>query len=160
MVLAEIAVYIFVFVFILYLSYRALWVVFFLFAFRFWDMILNKYALETFSTLTTGQKFLLLLILALITYLSVILTTLKMPLLRYVFLTVLIVAAIRVYSLSDILFFKDYLAEQGMWDFDYWINQVKKTFTLSPTQIIGLFEKVIGTFVDFFMKMVEVIRSV
>lgn len=160
MLLAEIAIYIFLFVLILYLSYRVMWVVFFLFAFRFWDMILNKFSFEALETLTPKQRFMLLVILAFVTYLSVVLTTMKIPMLRYIFLAILIIAAIRVYSLTDILFFKDYLEASGMWSMDYWINQVKKVFSLKPEQIIGMFEKVFSVFVEFFVKMVNAIRGI
>lgn len=159
MIIAQAALYIFAFTFIMYMAYRVLWLVFFLFAFRFWEMILNHFSGDWLLTLTSLEKFFLLVIVSFITYLAVYLTTMKMPIVRYLFLAVLVVAAIRVYSVQDILFFKDYFVNNGMWSMDYWIKTIKDLFSISPQQVLGLIDNIINVLVSFFSKMFELIRG-
>lgn len=159
MVLAQAAIYVFLLVFTMYLAYRALWVVFFLFNFRFWQTVLVKILPEFMNSLTAGEEFLLLTIVSIISYTALLLTTLKIPIIRYIMLVILFVAAIRVYSLQDILFMKDFLSEKGMWDWDYWINQLRSIFSFNTEEIIGMFNGILDTFVGFFEKMTEFIRG-
>jgi hypothetical protein len=159
MFLAKIAIYIFVFTFVLFLAYRALWLIFFLFNFRFWEMIMTKIAPGFLHTLSPLQSFMLFAILAFITYLSIFFTTMKMPLIRYIFLAVMFIAAIRVYNISDILFFKDYFQKSGMWSLDFWIKQIRAVFTLNSGQMLNMGQGVIQNFVDFFVKIVKAVKS-
>lgn len=159
MVLAQAAIYVFLLVLTMYLAYRALWVVFFLFNFRFWQMIFDKIMPEFMGSLSTGEEFLLLTIVSIVSYTALLLTTLKIPIIRYILLVILFVAAIRVYSLQDVLFMKDFLTEKGMWDLDYWINQLRAIFSFNTEEIIGMFSGILDTFVGFFVKIVEFIRG-
>lgn len=159
MLLAKIALYIFIFTFVMYLAHRALWLIFFLFNFRFWEMIMMQFTNEFFASLTPIQKFLILTLLSIVSYLSIFFTTIKMPLIRYIFLAVMFIASIRVYDISDIFLFKDYLVESGMWGFDYWVGQIKSVFSLESGGILKLAEEVMGVFVNFFVKIVEAVRA-
>jgi hypothetical protein len=159
MVLAQIAIYVFLLVFTLYLAYRAVWIIFFLFNFRFWQMIFEKFSPDFISSLTSGEEFLLLTFVSIVSYTTLFFTTIRMPIIRYILLAVLFVAAIRVYSLQDILFFKDYLSNNGQWDLDYWIEQLKDVFTFDAKEIIGMFNGILDTFVGFFSKIIAALKG-
>lgn len=159
MVLAQIGIYIFFLVFTLYLAYRALWIVFFLFNFRFWQLIMESFAGDFFSSLTPLQQFLMLLIISIISYTALFFATIRMPLIRYLLLAVLFVAAIRVYSVADILFFKDYLDASGLWGFDSWKKQLTELFSFESGEIAGMFDNAVQVFVDFFMKIIDAVRK-
>ncbi|MFP3725739.1 hypothetical protein U8V72_11110 [Priestia filamentosa] len=159
MVLVKIALYIFIFTLIMYLAYRALWLIFFLFNFRFWEIVIEKYFPHFAGNLQPFHKIMLLTFIAFISYLFLYTLTMKMPIIRYILLAVLFVVAIREYSITDILFFKDYLKNNGMWGMDYWYEQIRKLFSLKEGDIITSFNEVLDNFVNFFLNIVKEIKK-
>jgi len=159
MVLVKIALYIFIFTFVMYMAYRALWLIFFLFNFRFWEMLLLKLSPDFFASLQTSHKIILLTFLSIISYLLIYILTMKMPLIRYILLAVLFVIAIKQYSVSDILVFKDYFEKNGMWSMDYWYAEIKKPFNLKEGEIFKNINEVFNDFVGFFLKMIDAIKK-
>lgn len=159
MLLIEIALYIFLFTFIIFISARVLWIVFFLFCYRFWEIIFNTHFEDFISNLTNLEKFFFLFLVALLTYLIIHFSTMKFIVLRYIFLIALMLYTLRMYSFSDILFFKDYFVEKGWWDLNFWFEQIRKSFTLSPEEIMNVFNKILNNIVNFFVKIIDFVRS-
>jgi hypothetical protein len=159
MFLAEIAMYIFLLTFVLYLSFRVMWLVFFLFTFRFWEIVMFSVAGDFMLSLTSFQKFALLFIIAMVTYLAIFFSTLSFPIIRVIVLGLLFIFIIRKYSIMEILTFKDYFVATGMWDWDYWIGQIRAVFTFDTDKIFGLFDKVIGNVADFFTKIINALSN-
>ena len=160
MILAQVGIYIFLLVFTLYLAYRALWIVFFLFNFRFWQLIMEKFANDFLVSLTPLQQFLLLALISLLSYTALFFLTIRMPFIRYILLVVLFIAAIRVYSISDILFFKDYFIESGLGDLEFWKKQLKELFSFESGEIVNMFDGILQSLVDFFMKIIDAVRKI
>lgn len=148
----ELAIYIVIITSLIYFSQFFLWIVFGLFSYRFWTVVLPY---ETFSKIIPFDKMshytIAILILAAITYFGVMLCTQSIPFLKYVFLLVMALYTLREHSISDVMFFKDYLEGKGMWNIQYWIDAVKNIFTISenPDGVLGIFkaigEKILGT---------------
>lgn len=159
MLLVKIALYIFAFFFIMYLAHRALWLIFFLFNFRFWEMVMLKYANGFFESLEPSHRIIFLIFVSVISYLMIYFTTMKMPLIRYVLLGVMFILAIRTYDISDIFMFKDYFEKSGMWGMDYWSKEIRGVFSLKEGDIFGMFQDVCNVFVKFFLNLFDSVKK-
>ena len=155
----ELAIYIVLIVSLIHFSQYFLWLIFGLFAYRFWSLLLP---FETLSKITLFEKhiyyMILIIILAAITYAIVMWCTISVPFLRYVLLGIIALYTLRVYSISDVMFFKDWFVSHGMWDVNYWKDAVKNIFKISenPDGILGIFKSIgqkimdtIGAFANY-----------
>jgi uncharacterized membrane protein YobD (UPF0266 family) len=134
MILVQISAYILFFTLILFIATRALWIVFFIFSYRFWEAILSKEVLHKYIHFKGDfDYYIFIIIIALITYFAVVIAanSLTSPILKYIFLVVMMFYTFQKYSFEDIFFFKDYLKAHGMWGLDYWTNQIKEVFVSS-----------------------------
>lgn len=161
MLIFEIALFIFIITMILFLSTRVLWLFFLLFCYRFWESILSFKTLAKILPIETMKSYhITLFIIAIITYCFVLLSARAVPSLQYILLVVIAIWVLREYNISDVLFFKDYLEDKGMWSIAYWIHQVKELFTISPDKAQGVLDKVWKTVIDFFQNVLKFIKAI
>lgn len=145
MMWVELAIYIVIIVSLIHFSQYFLWLIFGLFAYRFWSLMLPYQALSKVIHFEKMSHYTItIVILAIVTYTLVMLCTQSIPFLRYVFLLTMAVYTLRVYSVSDVMFFKDYFVSHGMWSSEYWVNAVKNIFSISknPNGILGIFKSI------------------
>lgn len=159
----ELAIYIVIISSLIHFSRPFLWIVFALFAYRFWTLILPY---KTFSKIIpfdkTSHYVIALILLTAIIYFLVMWCARSLPIVQYALLIVMALYTLREYSISDVLFFKDFLVSKGMWDISYWVNAVKDIFKISehPDGILGIFKEIgekimnaLGTFADYLKKI-------
>jgi hypothetical protein len=149
MELIEIASYIFFFVFIMFVTPKAMWLIFFLFCFRFWESLLSwEFLSSHISFAVQRDYYIFIVILTIVTYFLVMLFTRGIPILRYVLLVVLVIYTIRIYNISDILVFKDHLESLGLLDLSYWKGQLDEmlSFSIEDFQniFIGIGDKILS----------------
>ena len=152
MILVQIAAYILFITAIIVIASHALWIVFFIFSFRFWEIIVSKaWMAEHLHVVSDTDYRIIIAILAAITYgaVHVACMTTSTPILKYIFLIVMGLFVFRAYSFHDIFFFKDYFESKGMWSLDYWVGQVKNVFSMKENTIIEVFKSVGKGIVDF-----------
>lgn len=145
MILVQIAAYILFITAIIIIASQALWIVFFIFSFRFWSLVISKeWMAEHLNVMSSVDYRIIIAILAAITYAAVHIAcrTITSPILKYIFLVIMALFVFRHYSFNDIFFLKDYFSSKGMWSLDYWITQVKNLFSLKENTIVGIFKSV------------------
>lgn len=132
MELMELAMYLFFIVFMMIIATKALWIIFFLFCFRFWESILTYEFLSGYIDFAVQRDYYIcIVILTVISYFMVVLSTHGIPLLRYLLLLVMMIYTVRIYEIADIMVFKDHLVAIGVWDWDYWKTQIKEMLSFS-----------------------------
>jgi hypothetical protein len=152
MILVQIAAYILIITAIVVIASHALWLVFFLFAFRFWEAVISKaWMAEHLHVVSAVDYRIIILIIAAITYFAVHIATnqLGAGLLKYIFLLVMALYVFRHYTFEDIFFLKDYLTSKGMWSMDYWITQGKNVFSMKENTIVEVFKSIGQNIADF-----------
>lgn len=141
--LIEVAIYLFFIVFMMIIATKALWIIFFLFCFRFWESILTYEFLSTYIDFAVQRDYYICIILVTaITYFLVILSTRGIPLLRYLLLLVMMIYTIRIYEIADILVFKDHLVAMGVWDWGYWKGQLLEILSFSIEDFISIISSI------------------
>lgn len=152
MILVQIAAYVLFITGIIVIASNALWIVFFIFSFRFWEIIVSKAWLAEHLHVTSSVDYrIIIAILAALTYAAVhtACMTIASPTLKYIFLIVMALFVFRKYDFHDIFFLKDYFQSKGMWSLDYWVGEVKNVFSLKENTIIGIFKSIGQNIVDF-----------
>lgn len=162
MILVEIAAYILFITLILFFSTRVLWLFFLLFCYRFWESVLTYEVLSKYIHFSHDRDyFLVLIIISVLTYFIVMAATQSVEFLRYILLLVMALYVLRQpeYGIKEVLMFKDYLEANGMWNMDYWVQQIKNLFTAKDSDILGVFEKIADSFINFFKRIQGYIQN-
>ncbi|PGK51558.1 hypothetical protein CN918_27590 [Priestia megaterium] len=158
----ELAIYLFIITSLIYFSEYFLWIIFALFTYRVWLQLLPYH---TFIKIIPFEKmshyYIAIIVLALITYFLIMFFTQSLPLIKYVFLLIMAVYTLRTYSISDVVLFRDYFEASGMWNMDYWKEQVKTMFDVSknPDGILGIFKKVGDAVLNVFTSFANYIKG-
>lgn len=153
MFIIKLAAYILFITLIIYISTRALWLVFLLFCFRFWQAQLSYKFLSQYIPFKNEFDYaLLILLLAVATYFLVMYATKRLEVVRYVILLIMVIYVFTTYEIKDIFFFKDFLEKQGMWSMDYWKDQIKTLFTAPQDTVVAIFKEVWSTIWEFMQR--------
>jgi hypothetical protein len=152
MFIVHLASYIFFITIIIFLATRILWLVFFLFSYRFFESILPVSWFQQHIDLVPGSDYdyyILLIIITAITYFAVMISTRSIPILKYFFLLAVTLYVLRKYQFADVFFFRDYLQAHGMWSLQYWIDEIRSVFIGTSAQNKGIiwhaWDVVLGT---------------
>jgi len=162
MLLVEIAAYILFITLILFYSTKVLWLFFLLFCYRFYESTLTYSFLSKYIHFSHERDyFIIIIILSILTYFGMILLTKNMQFLRYILLLAMALYVLRQpdYGLKEVFLFKDYLKDHGMWNSQYWVDQLKALFLLGDEQHKSIFEKVLDNIISFFQRMIQYVRG-
>lgn len=154
--LITIAAYILFITLILFIATRALWLVFLLFCYRFFEGLLPYEKLvEHIGFKNVTDYHLFIFILSLVVYFAVVVAcnTITTPILKYIFLVVMMLYVFKKYDFHDIFLFKDYLEAKGMWGLDYWVEQLKSIFTTSVDDKKDVFKDAWDGTMNFFKRL-------
>jgi len=155
-ILVEIAAYILFITLILFYSTRVLWLFFLLFSYRFWESVLTYDLLSKYIHFSHDRDYyIVLIIVSVLSYFIVMAATQSVEFLRYILLLAMALYVLRQpeYGIKEVLMFKDYLEAHGMWNLNYWGEQVKNLFKAKDSDILGIFERIADSFVNFFKRL-------
>lgn len=138
-IVATIAAYIIAILAILLLSVKFLWLFFILFAYRTYSSFITFEWFQKIGIENHFIYFIIILVLAIVTYLLVLRLTMDLIWIRYILLGLMAIWVFKNYQISDILFFKDYLQSKGMWDLNFWSDQFKQIFSTDRDGYASLF---------------------
>ncbi|QST03020.1 hypothetical protein IMZ31_20960 (plasmid) [Pontibacillus sp. ALD_SL1] len=160
MFLLEIGLFLAISIMAIVITPRILWIVFFFFVYRFWELVLTYEFLSSYISFEMKKDYyLILIIITIVTYGLVMLSARHTPILQYVFCVVMILYTLRVHSLSDVFLFKDYLEARGMWDLGYWKDQLGGLFDITMDDVKGSLEKVWAAIVSFFSRLADYVKG-
>lgn len=160
MMLATVTAYILAIVVILGLSVKLMWLMFLLFLYRTYSSFFPFQTVsETLGFADHWIYFGFIFTLSVITYGIIWRFLREVPLLQFILLGVLVLWTFTHYSLSDIFFLKDYLTEKGLWNMDFYVQQVKEIFSTGPEGFSKLFQTVFENVWGIFTKIVDYLSN-
>lgn len=160
MIIAKIAAYIIAIVAILGLSVKFLWLFFILFMYRTYASIIPFDWIQQIGLDNHLIYFVIILTLSLITYGLLLRYTVDLPWIKFIVLFLLMLWVFKNYSFQDIFLLKDYLESKGMWNLDWYINQIRDIFNTGPEGFLELFTRVFQDVFSVFEKLINGIASV
>ncbi|MGF7535632.1 hypothetical protein AAGG74_18420 [Bacillus mexicanus] len=163
MIVATIAAYVIAILAVLLLSVKFLWLFFILFAYRTYSSFISFEWFKKIGIENHFIYFIIILVLSIVTYLLVLRLTVDLIWIRYVLLALMAIWVFKNYQITDILFFKDFFQSKGMWNIDFWTNQMKQIFGTDRDSYASLFsdafENVFGVTEKLFGGLSDVFKS-
>lgn len=156
MLLVQIAAYILFITLLVHFSTKVLWIVYALFIYRLTESTFTyAFLLKYFKDMQVSDYYIIIIAITMILYTITMVIILKVPALKYIVLILLIIYIMMKpqYGLSEVFLFKDYLAANGMWNLDFWIQQIKSLFTMENNAIIETFEKIMSNITGFLKRL-------
>lgn len=160
MIIAKIAAYIIAIVAILGLSVKFLWLFFILFMYRTYASIVPFEWIQQIGLNNHFIYFVIILTLTLVTYGLLLRYTVDLPWIKFIVLFLLMLWVFKNYSFQDIFLLKDYLESKGMWNLDWYKNQIKEIFNTGPEGFLELFKRGFQDVFSVFEKLINGISSV
>ena len=162
MIIAQIVMFILIGVAAITITPKILWLVFFLFCYRFWEAVLPYHWLSKHISFSSERDYYVtLILLASVVYGLIMVVTRNQMVLQYALLGVMVLYTLKEVSLSDVLFFKDYFEAKGMWSISYWTDEGKKLLSFSiddfKTVLVECWLKVWHGFLRFVTYLEEII---
>lgn len=155
MIVLQIAMYILFITFLVFIATRMLWLVFFLFCYRTLSGLVTFQWVQQHTGIDTpGYYTIFILILTAAIYFAIVIASnaIGSPILKYVFLIIMMLYTFATYKIEDVLFFRDFFESKDMWGWDFWKNQIKELFTVSTDKKEGFITQLFQNFWDGFIK--------
>lgn len=141
MILAEIAMYIFIITLIIVLSYKAIWIAFLLVGFRFVQYIIEAFFPNIVDKLDGWMLFVLYASLGIMLASALYFSTFPFVFARYIILVIMFVIVLTKFSLKEIIFFTDYYESLKIFNLEWLSGQLKELFTLDGDGVKGFLIK-------------------
>lgn len=141
MVLAEIAMYIFLVTALIVLSYKAVWIAYLLLGFRFVQIIIEGLFPNFTSGWSPWVEIVFYAVLGIVFASSVYFATVPFTLARYIILVIIAVVVLTQYSIKEILFFADFYEEIKVFNLSWLSGQLKELFEIDSEGAFDFLKK-------------------